>query len=88
MLEGAPDTPAVSGTNCDSIVGQVGASASGGTNPGVAILQKYLASGGVFTPTYSIVTGTLTRSGPLSIALKPEVVVPPATATGKFFQFM
>lgn len=71
MTEAAPDQPEVSGTNCDSIVGQEASEAGGGQNVGVAILQEYLASGGAFTPTYTITTGTLTRSGVIALAVKP-----------------
>ncbi len=71
MTEAGPDQAVVDSTNCDSIVGQESSEASGGQNAGVAILQEYLASGGSFTPTYTIATGTLTRSGTISIAVKP-----------------
>ena len=77
MTEGGPDQAVVSGTNCDSIVGQESSEAASGVNAGVAILQEYLASGGSFTPTYTIATTTLTRSGTISIALKPASGAPP-----------
>ena len=81
MLEAAPDEPTVATTNCDSIVGQKGSTAASGTNAGVAILQEYLASGGAFVPTYTIASGTLTRSGTIAIALTPAEEAPPPTGT-------